>query len=330
MSAPVPALEAALAAGDLDELIRWVDRLVAAGDWDGLVALRRRSRSGFERSGHQLWPVTSQVEYRLALEAPARWAAPTLVEGAGRFALGPLPEVVASSHSWAELAPHLAPGRAAGLAAHERAVRGEVVDDRAGIGADVLEVPLALQPWEPAYAVATYRPDGADFPSPELAGVVPRALPPPGAPVDDLDVMMALAALVEPWVVESNGVLDTVSVEGTAEAAIAALGGVDAGVAEVEAGSALAAMAWAGASGGAHGRRRGAAVGRFGAWWALTALTGLLEDWPVAPDELGAAAQELRWLLWEPTTTRTGWSLHLAVEDQEEGLAWAIAASDHS
>ena len=35
---------------------------------------------------------------------------------------------------------------------------------------------------------------------------------------------------------------------------------------------ALAWLAWAGASGGAHGRRRGNAIGRFGAWWVLAAL----------------------------------------------------------
>jgi hypothetical protein len=87
-------------------------------------------------------------------------------------------------------------------------------------------------------------------------------------------------------------------------------------------------MAWAGASGGAHGRRRGAAVGRFGAWWALAAVAGLLDEWPVPPEHLGEAAAELRWLLWAPADTSSGWSLHLAVEDSDDGLAWAIAATD--
>ncbi|HVL04241.1 MAG TPA: hypothetical protein VM386_07385, partial [Acidimicrobiales bacterium] len=74
---------------------------------------------------------------------------------------------------------------------------------------------------------------------------------------------------------------------------------------------------------------RGAAVGRFGAWWALAALAGLLDDWPVPPPDLGAAASELRWLHWQPASGPTpGWSLHLAVEDPEENLSWAIAAVD--
>ncbi|MGI8758833.1 MAG: hypothetical protein ACR2K0_05960, partial [Acidimicrobiales bacterium] len=255
----------ALAAGDLDELLRWVDRLCEARDWDGLVALRDRSREAFEASGRQLWPITSQAEYRLALEAPAAFAAPVLVEGAGRFAFGPLPEVAASTHTWAELAPHVQPGPAAGLAAHERVVRGDAVGAEDVSSLAVLEVPTMLQRWEPAYAVATYRPDGADFPTaplPDLGGLV---LPRPGAAVADPDVDQALRALVERWVVESNGTVAVVAVQGSAEEAVAALGHRRVRWAELAAGEALAAMAWAGAGGGAHGRRRGAAVGRFGA-----------------------------------------------------------------
>ena len=45
--------------------------------------------------------------------------------GAGRFALGPLSEVAASTHTWAELAPHAPPGPLAAVTAHERVVRGE-------------------------------------------------------------------------------------------------------------------------------------------------------------------------------------------------------------
>ncbi|HEV2810282.1 MAG TPA: hypothetical protein VGV93_07805 [Acidimicrobiales bacterium] len=326
-----PALDAALAAGDLDELLRWVDRLAEGGEWDRLVELRRRCRTAFERSGHQLWPITSQVEYRLALEAPANWAALTLVEGAGRFALGPLSEVAASTHTWADLSPHLTPGPVAGLVAHERVLRGEATGGEEKPGTDVLELPLALQPWEPAYAVATYRADGAEFPSTPLPPLRLRTLPAAGLAVGDAQVPAALAALVEPWVVESNGTAATVAVRGTAEAAIAALGHGEARVGDLRSGPALAAMAWAGASGGAHGRRRGAAVGRFGAWWALSALAGLLDDWPVPPADLGAAASELRWLHWQPASGPTpGWSLHLAIEDPEDNLAWAIAAVDQT
>ncbi len=332
-----PSLDAALGSGDLDELLRWVDRLCEARDWDGLVTLGERSRTAFATSGRQLWPIVSQVEYRLALEAPGAWAASVLVEGAGRFALGPLPEVAASTHSWAELAPHLSAGPASGLAAHERVVRGEDVSDAGGVGLEVLELPGALCPWEPAYPLATYRADGADFLTPAPPRLTALDLPlrtaALDAVVDDVEACTALRALVERWVVESDGVVEVGAVHGRAEvaiAAVAAVGGAGGPVraAEVAPSQALAAMAWAGASGGAHGRRRGAAVGRFGAWWALAAVAGLLDDWPVPPEQLGDAAAELRWLIWEPAVFSGGWSLHLAVEDPEDNLAWVIAATD--
>lgn len=318
----------ALAAGDLDELLRWVDRLCAARDWDGLVALRDRSREAFERSGRQLWPITSQAEYRLALEAPAAFAGPVLVEGAGRFALGPLPEVAASTHTWAELAPYVQAGPAAALAAHERVVRGDVVGASEMGSPAVLELPTVLQRWEPAYPVATYRSDGADFPAPAPPHLAELAMPRPGPAVADPDVEQALRALVERWVVESNGAVAVAAVQGSAEEAVAALGHRRVRWAEVAAGHALAAMAWAGASGGAHGRRRGAALGRFGAWWALAALAGVLDDWPVPPADLERAAGEIRWARWHPDGAARGWSLHLAMEDPDENLAWAIAATD--
>lgn len=325
----VPTLEAAQAAGDLDELVRGVDRLVDAADWEALVELARRCGGAFERTGHQLWPIVSQVEYRLALEAPAAFAASVLVEGAGRFAFGPLSEVAACSHTWTELSPHLAPGPVAGLVGHERAVRGDR-DVEPMPGTEVLDLPLSLEPWEPAYAVATYRPGKADFPFPWWPDMHRRHLPSATRPVEEPEGTAALAALAERWVVESNGVVDVVAVRDSAEAALATLGGgQDVLVAELEPETALAAMAWAGASGGAHGRRRGAAAGRFGAWWALAALAGLSQEWPIPPDELGEAARELRWLAWAPIDAPAGgWSLHLAVEDPDDGLAWALGAVD--
>jgi len=87
-------------------------------------------------------------------------------------------------------------------------------------------------------------------------------------------------------------------------------------------------MAWAGASGGAHGRRRGAAAGRFGAWWTAAALAGLLDDWPVATHEMGEAAADLEWFVWDAGEPDTGWTFRLAVEDPAEHLAWAVTATD--
>jgi hypothetical protein len=107
---------------------------------------------------------------------------------------------------------------------------------------------------------------------------------------------------------------------------VAALGPSRAALRPVAGAEALSWVAWAGASGGAHGRRRGAAAGRFAAWWVAHELAGL--EWPVAPEQLGDAVGSLRWHLWWDGTPDTGWALRLAVESPGEGLAWAMAAVD--
>lgn len=320
------SFEDAIRDGDLDELLRWIDRLVDQRDWDELVRLRDRCRQAFHETGRQLWPAASNAEYRLALDAPAPWAAAVLVEGAGRFAIGPLAEVAASTHEWSDLSRHAPASPVASLCAHERVVRGEVVD---GVH-PVLDLPLRLHDWEPAYCLATYHHDRVELPSSPPPSFRLEPLVGGGTkPFEDAVVERALALLVEPWLVESNGAVATVAAEGTAEDAVALLHDAsDVHWAEVDPHDALALMAWAAASGGAHGRRRGAAMGRFGAWWAAAALTGMLEDWPPDPDELGRAVAELRWCRWQPSAAVRGWSLHLAVEDPADGLAWAIAATD--
>ena len=177
--------------GDLDALLIRIDHLCADRDWDGVLDLRDRCRRAIER-GRQLWPAASHAEYRLALEAPGRQAAAVLVAGTGRFALGPLAEVAASTHTWAELRPHLGPTPEAGMVAHERVVRGEDLTGDDHVDPTVLELPLRLQPWEPDYPLATYRahkievadvpppdarPGGRCGPSPPRRSTTPR---PPG------------------------------------------------------------------------------------------------------------------------------------------------------
>ena len=117
-------------------------------------------------------------------------------------------------------------------------------------------------------------------------------------------------------------------VKGSAGDAVATLGLREVPAVRVEASEALALMAWAAASGGAHGRRRGMATGRFESWWALAGLVGLDETWPPPGDELGDLSGELHWYVWHPPLAESGWSLHLAVEDPVEQLAWAISAVD--
>ena len=314
--------------GDPTALLRAVDGLVASRDWPGLVDLRHRLEEAVER-GRPLWPVTTYVEYRLALDAPAPEAAAVLRPGAARFALGPLTEVAATTHSFAELAPHLAVPAVAGAVAQERVLRGEDLRGVPGAHGEVLELPLVLSPWEPAYPLATYRPDEREVPDPgaeAVAMVAERSGP--GAVLDRSEVTRALTDLVEVWTSESGGEARAVVVAGGPGEAVAALGHPGHRLGRISPASAMARMAWAAASGGAHGVRRGAALGRFDAWWAAAALAGL--DWPPDPAALGAALDRRTWWVWDDGMPGTGWILRLAATDPAAGWTAALDATDHS
>ncbi len=314
--------------GDLDALTRHVDDLASAQEWDGLLNVRQLCIAALER-GKQLWPVCNYAEYRLALDAPGEWAALMLEDGYGRFALGPLSEVAAATHQWEELAPYAPAGPSATFCAHERVVRGESLSFDRRIDPLVLEIPLELCQWEPAYPLAQYTADAAHFPrpqSPSMTEIDVGARTP--VPFDDPIACDALRDLAKTWVTESNGRAESVAVRGDMRDALAALGVHSAFRAQVPATHALALMAWTAASGGAHGRRKGMAAGRYGAWWAAAAVGGLGETWPVDVDELGDAVQSVDWWVWQTNEPQTGWSLRLAVEDPAERLAWAINATD--
>jgi hypothetical protein len=312
------ALEA-IEHSDTDELIRVVDGLCENHDWDGLVELKQRCREAVGR-GKQLWGVEEHIRYRLALEAPAKWAGAAVSEGVARFALGPLPEVAASTKTWAELDTHLEDGPWRGVTAAERVVRGET-----GAG-PIADLPAHLLDWEPRYPLARYEADKVETPSPDPPAVADAQLPEGFKGIDDPQSEGALADLVQPWVTESNGRCETSAVQGDAVAAIRALGLTRARLGELSAGEALRWMAWAGASGGAHGRRRGTAAGRYGAWWVIATLGDL--DWPPDPDELGRRLAGMTFYWFDDGSPGTGWELRLAIEDRESGLAWAVAAVD--
>ena len=95
----------------------------------------------------------------------------------------------------------------------------------------------------------------------------------------------------------------------------------------ITAADALATVAWAAASGGAHGRRRGAASGRFGVWWLAGALADALDDWPPDGTRLHDTIASHRWHVWDAAEPMTGWQLRVAIE-APDGEAWAVAASD--
>jgi hypothetical protein len=314
----------AIEGSDTDELIRIIDGHCAARNWDALVGLRTLLAEALTR-GRQLWGVDQHIRYRLALEGPPELAARAVIEGQARFALGPLTEVVANRHTFADL-EHFLPGSPErALIGHERALAGEIIDPDS-IDQTVVELPIAISSWEPTYPRPEYKADRVESHPPDLPSMEIVLLPAEATSIDDPDTTTALLGLVTPWVEESNGRAQVSAVEGEAAEAIRALGPTQVRLAPISPDLAIASMAWAAGSGGAQGRRRGGVAGRLAAWWTIAALSGL--DWPPDPDELGGAAAELQWLAWSDLAAPTGWNLNLAIEDPIEGLSWAITAVD--
>jgi hypothetical protein len=324
-------LDRLISAVDLDGLVHSVDARCAAGDWAGLLRLRDRCAAATRETGRQLWPAATLAEYRLALEAPPEWAAVVLDGESGRFTAGPLSEVAAVRHTWDELAAHMPPTPVALFTAHERAIRGDSIDP-ASIEhlPPVIDIPIAIQSWEPEYPISEYTETGATHPEPPSTGRLITLETRPGEPIDDAAVELAVRHLVEPWTTASNGRVDFSCVEGGHLDAIGALGVRSARVVEITAGEALATVAWAGASGGAHGRRRGMASGRFSMWWLLGALGDLHDDWPPTNADIDQLLGDLHWYRWDAHEPPGGWRLQLAIEDSAEHVAWALNAHDQT
>jgi hypothetical protein len=313
-------------AADLNALLRAVDGLCASRSWDELLELADRCDEAIER-GKQLWPIAAHIDYRIALEAPGPIAAGVLHPEVGRFAHGPLTEVAASSHTWEELAPHLDTPQVAAYVAQERVLRGEDLggDDRAHT--EVLEMPPRLCAWEPTYALATFHRDHVEVAEPWTPkGSMATVDAGPALEIDDAELSGALLELVAPWTAESNGAARAVVVEGDAAAAACAIALGPVMIGPLSTDEAVQRMAWAAASGGAHGRRRGAALGRFMAWY----VAGIASDvsWPPEPDSLGRALRRLEWWRWDEGLAEAGWVLRLAVSDRAAGWAAAIGATD--
>ncbi len=320
------ALNALIEGSDLAGLLRYIDGVCSQRAWDDLVDLRDRCEEAVTR-GKQVWAVAQFAEYRLALEAPAPFAAGVMADGKGRFALGPLWEVAASSHSWTDLSPVVEIPTIRAMVGHERSIRGDTVAEDE-IDAMVLGVPAMQQAWEPAYPVADYRSDCAVFPDDifdlEMAWV---DLPDPGDRDAEDGVCDTLLDLVKPWWDDSLGKAEVVTMTGSIEQAIRTLGPHRVRMAEVDAATAMEAMTWAGASGGGHGRRRGTPSGRASAWWVLLEVLGY-GDVPEDLSVLGSEADELRWVLWDPGDRVGGWNLHIGISDPEDGIAWVLSAVD--
>jgi len=320
------ALTALIEGSDLAGLIRAIDGICSRRAWPELTSLIDRCDEAVQR-GKQVWAISQFAEYRLALEGPADLSTAVMTDGGGRFSLGPLWEVAASSHVWADIEPFLKAPTIRALVAHERSVRGDSVDPTQ-IDPAILEIPVTIQPWEPSYPTAKYTSDRATFPDDIFD--FPMTWVELGEPVEvqpDDGVSNVLLDLVKPWWEDSQGKAEVVTVDGTIEQAIRALGPHRVRMADVPLQIALEAMAWAGASGGGHGRRRGTPVGRAGAWWILLELLGY-DDVPDDTAPLGREADGLRWVLWDPGDRIGGWNIHIGVEDPDDAVAWVLSAVD--
>ena len=313
-------------AADLNGLLALVDGLSEAREWDRLVDVAAMCEEAVER-GKQLWPIAAHIDYRIALEAPPKYAAGVLESVAGRWSHGPLTEVAASTHSWEELAPFIDDPVLAAYVAQERVMRGEDLRNDPRAHPEVLEMPPYLAEWEPAYSLARFGRDfveigEVDEPQTPMGHTEVR----PGTVLDDPELVGALLDLVTPWTTESNGAARAVVAEGDEVAAPSLITLDTLLIGPLTVAQAVQRIAWAAASGGAHGRRRGNALGRRMAWQ----LGALVADvrWPPEPEFLGDELDEITWWRWDEGPPAPGWTLRLAVSDGTGEWAAAIAATD--
>ena len=311
---------------DLDGLIRLIDDYCETRSWHDLLGLRDACKAAVA-NGRQVWPASTLAEYRLALLAPAEIAVQVVGEQAGRFTMGPLTEVIAQNHQWSELNELLEPSPTLTYIAYECAIRGQKVNSELF---PALESPLDLLPMEANYALAEYHDNEAKFPTPALQEMG-RAISVPASTatiIHDPDASTAFHQLADAWTTQSNGKLRLSCIEGSVLDALAALDIQEARLSLLSPGEALAWLTWAGASGGAHGRRRGNALGRDAAWWTIAALTGQTSHWPLTNDAFETAADSLQWFCWDKNEPTAGWNLQLCVHHAERNRSWALCLND--
>ena len=322
-------LDALVDRADLDEITRRIDAMCASRDWADLSSLRDKAAAAV-RTGRQTWPCATLANYRLALHAPAHLAAASLQHPTSTFSIGPLTEVIAQNHTWDELAAHIDDAPLKGFVAYERAMRGDTIDNDPELRA-VLDIPVAPAAWEPAYELPVYDDNGVDVPTPQLNLAAWSDVSCTKATSDDdPDIEAAIRAVFEAWTTQSNGRVSFSAVSGGVDSALGALGLTHARACPLEPSQVMSLVAWAGASGGAYGRRRGGAQGRFGAWWFATAMADALDEWPLPQGTLRAEMEELQWFAWTTDEPSQGWQLQMAVWDPFNDMAWAFSARDMS
>lgn len=320
---------------DLDTLVQTANEMARDTAWVRLAAMREGALQSLN-AGHQLWPLVARIDYLFALAGPEHLAGPAVSSPYARFAPGPLTEVAAVSHTWAALAREINEAHCAAIYAHERVIRGEMLAGHLEGLDHFLELPAQLFAWEPAYSLAAYEVDNYSFhaPTPETLGPpITILLQTPAPRVNtSLDngtlrhIEEALRSLTEVWTTQSNGRCELAVADTDIEDVLGRLGPRQVALSKISSNQAIAEMAWAAASGGAYGKRRGAAAGRAGALWAAAAIAGL--HWPPDFSQLGEAISEIEWYRWDTGAPDTGWRLQVAFHNRISGIAGAVEASD--
>ncbi len=322
-------LDALVDRADLDEIVRRIDDMCSTREWASLASLRDKAAAAV-RTGRQTWPCATLANYRLALHGPADIAAASLQHPTSTFSIGPLTEVIAQHHTWTELEAHIDNAPLRGFVAYERALRGESVPEDATLRA-VLEIPINPAAWEPNYEPPVYDDNGVSAPTPQLNVAPTNGIEcVPASTDDDPDIESAVRSVFDAWTTQSNGRVSFTAVSGGVDSALGALGLSRARVSPLEPSQVMALVAWAGASGGAYGRRRGGAQGRFGAWWFATAMADALDEWPLPQGTLRTEMEELQWFAWSTDEPVLGWQLQIAAWDPFNDMSWAFSARDMS
>jgi hypothetical protein len=306
--------------------VRLIDDYCETRSWHDLLGLRDACKAAVA-NGRQVWPASTLAEYRLALLAPAEIAIQVVDEEAGRFTMGPLTEVIAQNHQWSELREFLEPSPTSTYIAYECGIRGQQVD---GELFPALESPCVLLPVETNYALAEYHDNEAKFPTPAIPDMGNAIAVPASSAnvVHDSEVSTAFHQLVDAWTTQSNGELRISCVEGSVLDALAVLEVQEARLSLLTSSDALAWLTWSGASGGAHGRRRGNALGRDAAWWTVAALTGQTSNWPLSGEDSMTAVNSLQWFWWDANEATTGWNVCLCIHHADRNRSWAFMLTD--
>lgn len=307
-----------------------------AGRWSELLELLETARVGAATTmGEEqrlLGSAAHEIAATLALRAPAAYATailqPRYTDGQGAF--GPLWETL-SQRPWRELAPHPVEPRMRHLMAYSCGLRGEDIGSTGDLDPTLLGPSLELRPWEtvgwdpdavPWYSVrgcsrsGVGRPDG-DRTEVGLPDPVALAVAEPGASRKAGHPSLPAALTVASWA-------DVTLHRGTAHQAAAAESpeGVTHGT-EVGYEMVHGTLLGLAAGSGAYERWRGMALARVAVWRMLTAMAGL--EHPATPRDVTDFVARLRCVEWlEPGDDRCVFSVHLAVEDPQQGLSWVF------